>query len=130
MTELMLLAYDYLDNLRSCEKYQKYIEVNKQVKEKHSADFSKLAETKKKFEEVLEYGNHHPDFREMAKKYSNMSKEVYSIPLIKQQMDQNKEFEARINKFVSELTGCISNHIPILNELGIVASKGGIMCGC
>lgn len=130
MTDLLMTAYDYLDYLRNNEKYQAYIKLNKEVKSEFKEEFANLAKAKKAFEEVLEYGKNHPDFKTAANHYSSLSKTLYSKPKLIEQVKLNQDLENNINEFLKSLTNLISDNIPILNELGIVSKKGGISCGC
>lgn len=130
MTDLLLLAYDYLDYLRSLDNYQTYLKLNKSIKETYKSEFEELNKAKTSFEAVLEVGRHHPDFKDVSKTYSNLSKELYSKPDLLKQVKINQELESRVNTFLKDLTNLISKNIPILNELGIITNKGGVSCGC
>lgn len=130
MTEILLSAYDYLDDLRDNPKYIEYIKLNQEVKITFKEEFLKLAQAKKAFEDVLEYGRNHPDFKKVSAEYSNISKELFSKPMLRKQLSLNNEIESLINEFLNEIVNEISPNIPVLNELGIISNKGGFSCGC
>lgn len=130
LTNILLSAYDYLDELRENPKYIEYIKLNKEIKTVFAEEFKELDNCKKAFEEVLEYGRNHPDFKKVSSEYSKISKELFSKPLLRKQLALNNEIESLINNFLNEIVSEISPNIPVLNELGIISNKGGFSCGC
>lgn len=129
MTEILLGAYDYLDELRNNPKYQEYIKINQEIKIIYKKDYEKLAKAKQAFEEVFEYGSNHPSFKELASNYSLISKELFSKPELKKQLRLNNEIEIMINDFLKQVVNEISPNIPVLNEFGFVSLKKGGNCG-
>ncbi|WP_162151096.1 hypothetical protein [Haploplasma modicum] len=129
MTNLTMLAYDYLDELRMDKNYIDYLKINKEIKENYKDELIKINEYKVAFEEVLSYGTYHPDFKEISEKYSNYSKELFSQPIFIEQLRLNTLIEHQINEFIKKITNSISSYIPYPNEYGMISKKGVNSCG-
>lgn len=129
MTDILMSAYDYVDELRLDNDYQRLLVVNKIINEQPTKLYQRFVNEKKKYEEVMEYGYHHPDFKETSASFSKIKNELYETDLIKEYLMLSKLIENKVTKLCNQMAQAISENIPIQNELGIFGI-GGSCSGC
>ncbi|MDY0277501.1 MAG: YlbF family regulator [Acholeplasma sp.] len=127
MTEILMLAYDYLDQLKASDEYHEYLILSKVIDDKYHDEVLKVNEIKEMFDEVSEYGKYHPEYKNISEKFSNAKKELFSYQDIKRYLELNRMLEERINDLLREVSFNISENIPVFNKFGFITSKGG---GC
>src|SRR5690625_7595638 len=69
MTELILLIDDYIKDFKNTKTYQNYYKYYNKVNTTHKDSYDDMIEAKNKFEEVMNYGKLHPDFKNVSKEY-------------------------------------------------------------
>ncbi|VEU81222.1 YlbF family regulator [Haploplasma axanthum] len=128
MTDLLLLAYDYVDEFKNKDYYQEYISLSKMIDDKYYDDLIKVNKIKEEYDAVLEYGRYHPDFKDVTKKYSEAKKKLFEIDDIKRYFELDRIIEEEINEFLNKVTSSISENIPVFNKFGFITKKGGSSC--
>lgn len=129
MTEFIELAYDYLDLLKENPNYIKLVSLNREVNLKYELEFNEFKTISKRFDEVMEIGTYHPDFRDVSKEFSRVKANLYEKPLIKEYLLLDKKIEQMINELLSEIAMAISPNILVKDQFGFI--KGGGSCeGC
>lgn len=128
MTDLIMRAYDVLDEFKSDEDYQKLKHMKKKVETHYQHDIEAFNLAKVKFDQVLsEGGTHHPDYKSTIKALSEAKIKLYSHEDLKAYATLEKIFEKKLNNFIATLSKEISEHIQTPNELGLFKKEGG---GC
>lgn len=123
MTELIIKAYDVLDELVSLEEFINLKTLNKLIDEKYKSEIKAFKEAQNKFDEIIATGGrHHPDYKEAAKNLSATKKKLYD----KKEMLHYRELEIKyqdiLNEFLNEMINIISPNIKRKDDY----FKGGI----
>lgn len=129
MTNITMLAYDYLDELRKDKQYQQLLLLNNKINSGFCNEIKVFNKAKKKYEDVIQYGTYHPDFSEVTKEFSKRKMELYNLKEVKEYININNEIEKKVNSLLTTLAQSISTNIPVENELGLF-SIGGSCSGC
>ncbi|MDO9630050.1 MAG: YlbF family regulator [Acholeplasmataceae bacterium] len=125
MTEIMMQAYQVLDEIKEDSKYKEIKYLDKKMLELYPNEISDFQNAKLKYDSVMsEGGSYHPDFKEAVQKFSESKAVLYSKPEVKRYFEVEKEFQDELNDFLFQMTQSVSSHIQTPNKLGIV-KKGG-----
>ena len=125
MTELIMQAYQVLDEIKEDSKYKEIKYLDQKMLELYSNEIKAFQEAKIKYDQVMsEGGAYHPDFKEAVQKFGESKTVLYSKPEVKRYFEVEKEFQDELNQFLFEMTQAVSSHIQTPNKLGII-KKGG-----
>lgn len=128
MNELILLAYDYLDEYRSKDIYQEFLLLDNKIKTEYQDVLKAFTLVKNEYDEVMEIGRFHPDFKVVVKKYQNAKIELFSYDDIKRYLELEKMIESDLNETLKIFSDHISSNIPVFNELGFISGNKGGNC--
>jgi cell fate (sporulation/competence/biofilm development) regulator YlbF (YheA/YmcA/DUF963 family) len=125
MTDIIMQAYQVLDELKIDTNYLLMKSLDKEISSRYPKEIEAFQKAKKIYEDVLETGGtYHPDYKEAVKKLSLTKAELYQKAEVKKYLEAEKSFQDMINTFLNEMTQSVSSHIKTPNKLGIV-QKGG-----
>ncbi len=125
MTELIMQAYQVLDEIKEDIKYKEVKHLDQKMLELYKDEIKSFQDAKTKYDTVMsEGGSYHPDFKEAVKKFSESKTILYSKPEVKRYFEVEKEFQDELNTFLSEMTQAVSSHIQTPDKMGII-KKGG-----
>ena len=128
MTDIIIQAYEVLDEIRRDPRYQEIKAIDQTIIQLFQQEIAHFRKTKEHYDEIMSQGGHyHPDFKEAVKAFSEAKNDLYSKPEVKRYFQLEKEIQDEINDFLIELSQSVSSHIKTPNKLGIV-SKGGGSC--
>lgn len=128
MTDIILQAYEVLDEIKRDPRYQEIKHIDQMILQFFQDEINHFRKAKEHYDEIMAQGGHyHPDFKEAVKVFSEAKNTLYSKEEIKRYFQLEKEIQDEINAFLSELSQSVSSHIKTPNKLGIV-SKGGGSC--
>ncbi|MBN2300623.1 MAG: hypothetical protein JXC31_05500 [Acholeplasmataceae bacterium] len=125
MTEIIMQAYEVLDELLKDPIYLQLKTYNQIINIKYKEEIEKFQLIKNQYDQVInEGGPHHPDFKKIAGLLSENKSNLYKKDEIKHYFELEKVFQNDINEFLEKLTHSVSSFIQVPNKIGIV-SKGG-----
>ena len=125
MTEIIMQAYQVLDEIKSDETYLKIKSFNRLVSELYQKETEAFQKARLHYDQVMaEGGTYHPDFKDTIKKLSETKSILYSKEEVKTYFELEKKFETELNDFLHDLTQAVSSHIKTPDKLGII-KKGG-----
>lgn len=125
MTEIIMQAYNVLDEIINDPIYQSIKSFDKLIVSKYENEINKFQESKKAYDQVMsEGGTYHPDFKKTVKIFSEAKSNLYQKPEVIEYFELERQFQDQLNAFITELSHSVSNHITTPNKLGIV-TKGG-----
>jgi len=125
MTDIIMQAYEVLDEIKNDSVYQSIKTYDRLITDKYSKEIQKFQEAKKKYEQVMaDGGKFHPDFKAVVKQFSQSKMELYQKPEVIQYFELEKTFEDELNGFMKELSQSVSDYIKTPNKLGIVTQGG------
>lgn len=128
MTDIIIKAYDVLEEFKSDALYQKLKHVKKQLEQNHFKDIEAFNLAKANYDLILsEGGTYHPSYKDAVKALSEAKSRLYAHPLIEEYKALEKAFELMLNAFIQSFTKHISDHIQTPNQLGFFTKQGG---GC
>lgn len=125
MTDIIIKAYDVLDEILSDPSIEEIKHLNKNIDLLYKKEISAFNDAKIKYQRVLnEGGTYHPDYKQSIKVLSETKKVLYEMPEVKKYLELELEFEAKLNEFLNKISKTISDHIPAPNKFGMI-KKGG-----
>ncbi len=125
MTEIIMKAYDVLDEIISDPLFFEIKELNQKLDGLYQNEINAFNDAKIKYQKVMdEGGTYHPDYKEVIKLLSETKKTLYETKEVKRFNALELEFESKLNEFLNELTKTISDHVPAPNKFGMI-KKGG-----
>lgn len=125
MTDIIIQAYQVLDELKQDTNYLLMKSLDKEIASCYSKEIGAFQTAKKIYEDVLSTGGtYHPDYKEAVKNLSLAKAELYQQDEVKRYLEAEKSFQEMLNTFLNEMTQSVSSHIKTPNKLGIV-QKGG-----
>ncbi|MEC9485018.1 MAG: YlbF family regulator [Candidatus Izemoplasma sp.] len=125
--EVMIKAYDLVDEIKSSDAYQEYIKLendianNKDIQET-VAQFQKA---KSAYEEAKQYGKHHPDLKSRQRTLADVKKNLYSYSSVARYKQLEIKLQKQLDRISKTIANAISLHIPHPNELGILQVEKG-----
>lgn len=125
MTDIIMQAYNVLDELKTDPTYQAIKSFDKLIITKYKNEIQKFQDAKKTYDQIMSQGGtYHPDFKKVVKIFSEAKSDLYQKPEVVQYFELERQFQDQLNSFLAELSQSVSNHIAVPNKLGIV-TKGG-----
>lgn len=125
MTDIIMQAYQVLDELKRDPKYILMKELDKKIGELYPSEINEFQRSKVIYDDVMATGgSHHPDFKQAVKRFADAKTVLYSKEEVSLYFQTEKAFQDEINDFLKEMTDAVSSHIKTPNKLGIV-QKGG-----
>lgn len=129
MTNILMLSYDYIDEIKASKDYQRLIWLNKNIEQLYREEIKKFKAKEIEYNDVIAIGTYHPDFKKVSKEFAEIKKNLYEKPEVKEYFTLDKKIELEINNFLNKIVSNISKNIPVQNEFGFF--KGGGSCnGC
>ena len=125
MTELIMQAYQVLDEIKEDVKYKEIKYLDQKMLELYKEEIDAFQNAKIKYDIVMsEGGSYHPGFKEAVKNFSESKALLYSKAEVKRYFEIEKEFQDELNTFLFEMTQAVSSHIQTPDKFGII-KKGG-----
>lgn len=129
MTEILMLAYDYVDEIKASNEYQRLLWLNDNLTKLYQEEIKAFKTIEKAYNEVMEIGIHHPDFKKVSSSFVEVKKNLYEKSEVKEYLALDRKIEVKMNQLLEKISTNISTNIPIKNEFGFF--KGGGSCnGC
>jgi cell fate (sporulation/competence/biofilm development) regulator YlbF (YheA/YmcA/DUF963 family) len=125
MTEIIMQAYNVLDELKIDPLFIQMKELDQQIASLYQKEIQAFARAKEVYEDVMTTGgSYHPDYKNAIRKLSETKSDLYGKPEVMQYVQTEKAFQDMMNEFLQQMTSMVSTHIKTPNKLGIV-QKGG-----
>ncbi|MCF7930415.1 MAG: YlbF family regulator [Acholeplasmataceae bacterium] len=125
MTDIIMQAYQVLDEIKNDPMYQAIKSFDQMIIRLYQDEITKFQEAKKAYDQIMnEGGTYHPDYKETIKLFSQAKSELYQKPEVVTYFELERQFQDELNAFLTDLSRSVSNHITTPNKLGIV-TKGG-----
>lgn len=125
MTEIIMQAYNVLDELKTDPLFIQMKELDQQIASLYQKEIQAFAKAKEVYEDVMTTGgSYHPDYKNAIRKLSETKSDLYGKPEVMQYVQTEKAFQDMMNEFLQQMTSMVSTHIKTPNKLGIV-QKGG-----
>jgi cell fate (sporulation/competence/biofilm development) regulator YlbF (YheA/YmcA/DUF963 family) len=125
MTDIIIQAYNVLDEIKEDSKYIKIKELDQLICKKYQKEMNDFQKAKMNYDQIMsEGGTYHPDFKQSVKQFSDSKTILYSKDEVKQYFQIEKEFQDELNTFLYEMTQAVSSHIKTPDKMGII-KKGG-----
>ncbi len=125
MTEIIMQAYEVLDEFLKNPTYVQIKSYNAIINQKYKSEIQAFQTAKEAYDVIMnEGGSYHPDFKMASKRLSEAKAYLYAMPEVQAYFDLEKQFQDELNQFLGDLSASISPHIKAPNKIGIV-TKGG-----
>lgn len=125
MTDIIIQAYNVLDELKQDPKFLEMKTLNLSIDEKYHVEVTLFHEKKNIYDEIMQQGGtYHPDFKKAVKEYADAKANLYTKPEVVRYFALEKAFQDEINEFLKTISESISEFIKTPNKLGII-QKGG-----
>ncbi|MFA7055429.1 MAG: hypothetical protein WC134_02765 [Acholeplasmataceae bacterium] len=125
MTEIIIQAYQVLDEILKDEHYIEMKRLNQSIIKKYENEISAFNEAKDKYGQIMqEGGTYHPDFKRVSNLLSETKRKLYETDDMKRYVLLEKTLQTEINTFLADLTEFISPHMKTPDVFGII-KKGG-----
>lgn len=125
MTEIIIQAYQVLDEILKDEHYIEMKRLNQSIIKKYENEISAFNEAKDLYSQVMqEGGTYHPDFKRVSNLLSETKRKLYETDDMKRYVLLEKTLQTEINTFLADLTEFISPHMKTPDVFGII-KKGG-----
>ncbi len=125
MTDIIIKAYDVLDDFLAHPAYLDMKVLDCEIKDKHQDLLIRFREAREVYEEIMAHGGtYHPDYKEAVKTLTETKKVLYESQEVKRYIGLEKVFENDLNDFLRDLASAISPHITTSGPLGL-SMKGG-----
>jgi cell fate (sporulation/competence/biofilm development) regulator YlbF (YheA/YmcA/DUF963 family) len=125
MTDIIIQAYNVLDELKNDPLYLRMKALDRKIAHQYPQEIQDFHRYKSMYDEVMATGgSYHPDYKQAVKQYSEAKASLYRHVEVMDYFATEKAFEETVNAFLKAMTDCVSSHIKTPNKLGIV-QKGG-----
>ena len=125
MTEIIMQAYQVLDEIKQEETFLEMKRLDHVIPIKYKTEIELFQAAKKVYDDVMATGgSYHPDFKKAVKAFSEAKTILYAKEEVSTYFQLEKTLQDDINAFLKTLTDTVSTHIKTPNKLGIV-QKGG-----
>lgn len=125
MTDIIMQAYNVLDEIKDDPMYQSIKTLDRLITSKYKEEIKVFNQANKVYNQVMaEGGTYHPDYKEAVKTFSQAKSNLYQKQEVVQYFEIEKQFQEQLNDFLTQLSQAVSNHIKTPNKMGIV-TKGG-----
>lgn len=126
MTELIMKAYDVLDEIKSDQAYQRFLELDKLIKKTLENEVFEFDQKKQIYQKVMALGGHyHPDFKEVSKMFLEVKQRLYEHAYVKEYLLLEKSIQKELNEITQEMKDIVSPHIKVPNQFGLMDKKKG-----
>ncbi|MFW5894655.1 MAG: YlbF family regulator [Bacillota bacterium] len=127
--EVITLAYELVDEIKSSETYRSFKAADLAVKE--SKAILELSEAFKsaeeKYNDAKQYGKHHPDLKTRQKDFQAAKKALYEHPLVKTYKEKERALQTMLDEIGSTLAKSVSPRLRFTRGTGL-PSIGGSTC--
>lgn len=124
MTELIMQAYNVLDEFMEHPLYLELRILDKQIEEKYPKLIKQFNEAKIKYDEILNTGGkHHPDYKTSILELSTIKAELYAKEEVQRYFELEHNLQALINSFLEQMASLISPHIETPNNFNLLKKK-------
>ena len=125
LTDIIIKAYDVLDEILKDPKLNEIKILNKRIDQLYPNEIRAFEEAKAYYQQVMdEGGKYHPDYKDAIKRLSESKKILYEQAEVKKYLSLELTFETELNEFLNELSKAVSDHVPAPNKFGMI-KKGG-----
>jgi len=125
MTEIIMKAYDVLEEILQDDKIRQLKALDQEIESKYRADLETFGQMKQTYNQVLnEGGSYHPDYAATLKTFSEMKKALYEKEEVARYLEIERKLEQELNAFLNDIAQAISHHVPRPNPFGLF-KKGG-----
>lgn len=125
MTDIIIKAYDVLDEILNDSKFPEIKKLHQSLDDLYKIEIDAFEKAKDLYQKVMdEGGSYHPDYKDAVKKLSATKKALYEQPEVKTYLELELKLETELNEFLNELSKTISEHVPAPNKFGMI-KKGG-----
>ncbi|MFA5471195.1 MAG: YlbF family regulator [Acholeplasmataceae bacterium] len=125
MTDIIIKAYDVLDEFLNDEKFPEIKKLHQTIDDLYETEIKAFDQAKEAYQKVMdEGGSYHPDYKDAVKHLSETKKHLYEQPEVKKYLALELELETELNEFLNTLSKTISDHVPAPNKFGMI-KKGG-----
>ncbi|MCK9235748.1 MAG: hypothetical protein WC225_05215 [Acholeplasmataceae bacterium] len=125
MTEIIMKAYDVLEEILQDDKIHQLKVLDKEIESKYHADLKAFEQMKQIYNQVLnEGGAYHPDYAATLKTFSEMKKALYEKEEVARYLQIERKLEQELNAFLNDIAQIVSHYIPRPNPFGLF-KKGG-----
>ncbi len=125
MTDIIIQAYQVLEEIKKSPHYHTINTLNQAIPEQHRDLVEAFQIAKQDYETIMaQGGRHHPDFKETVKRLSMAKTHLHQQDMVKRYLAAEQAFETEINTFLHALAGAVSPHIKTPDKWGII-HKGG-----
>lgn len=125
MTDIIIQAYQVLDEILKDENYVEMKTLNQRIIQIYEKEILAFNHAKEAYSQVMqEGGTYHPDFKKYSSLLSETKKKLYETEEMKRYVFLEKSLQTEINAFLADLTDVVSPHIKTPDVFGII-KKGG-----
>jgi len=119
MDELRLyeLADEYADSFINSVQFERFLEVNKEIKEKLAKEIIAFKTAESIYTDALSYGKYHPDLEKYKKRLIETKTKLYSHPLMIEYKKLEFELQSKLNMDLNDLKKSISNKLEITKNI-------------
>ena len=126
MTEIIIQAYQVLDEIIKDKNYIEMKTLNQEIIKKYKSEINAFSQAKELYTQMMQDGGtYHPDFKKYSNLLSDSKRKLYETEEMKRYVLLEKTLQTEINSFLAELTEVVSSHIKTPDVFGII-KKGGI----
>ncbi len=125
MTEIIIQAYQVLDEIIKDKNYIEMKTLNQEIIKKYKSEINAFSQAKELYTQMMQDGGtYHPDFKKYSNLLSDSKRKLYETEEMKRYVLLEKTLQTEINSFLAELTEVVSSHIKTPDVFGII-KKGG-----
>ncbi|MBN2268733.1 MAG: hypothetical protein V3569_00080 [Acholeplasmataceae bacterium] len=125
MTEIIIQAYQVLDEILKDQNYIEMKTLNQEISKKYDHEINVFNQAKESYTQMMQDGGtYHPDFKKYSNLLSDTKRKLYETEEMKRYVLLEKTLQTEINAFLAELTEVVSSHIKTPDVFGII-KKGG-----
>src|SRR5690554_2011454 len=124
MTKIISLTYDLLEELKEEENFKLLKQLNQEIEFKYISLINDYQLAKNNYDNIMDEGGiYHPDFKEIAQKYSLIKTELFSKEEVRTILKLEKEIELKMNSIITKISNTISDKFNTPNEIGLLRGK-------
>lgn len=129
MTEIMLMAYDLLDDFIELEEYKRLKQLSKIVESKYINEINDFKKSREIYDDIMQYGGiYHPDFKDAARKLSVSKAILYQKNEVQDLLMLEQKVQNILNQLIDDIKDTVSPYLRTPNELGMTRKGGSHGC--
>jgi cell fate (sporulation/competence/biofilm development) regulator YlbF (YheA/YmcA/DUF963 family) len=115
-------TYDLVDEIKTQEDYKRLLEL------KHGMETDpqlqdlilQFQQSSEKYEDVKQYGKHHPDLKRVRATFARDKERLYTHPIVREYKQLEQQIQAKLDLISKTVATSISSKIKHPNELGLI----------